>query len=743
MKKIYYLALPLLIFIMILSITNNKLLAEKMESKIFNEETIITKDYDIKIDQIKKINNLVNNFLIISNQEIYISDNLTNDLHLIINGTLIDNIYYDNYLYLLIYNNYYQILKYDLSNYKIKNKLGFDEEISSINIIDNTIFVTGRVDNHGFIRNYNLDLNDEFLLEYMMNNSNNDLIKNIEKVGIYYYAEIYKEAEVTSTDIYSTDIEGTKCHLIKFNPNLTINKVLYLDEGGSDEEIIDIYYLEDRIFLSLDSDEKHYYVIDYDFNIINYLNHHLVRSNLIPNYQDDSFISLANDNEISIYQNEKLIHELNYQYYDDYQVVNGFLYIYVRDNKEIKIIKIKEYEILKNDPSYNNRYHMVYERMNNIEVKSLFGNLNKEISDIKPYFDKTINGIYDATYNIKFQDESSIKINNQIIIDEYTNFIDGGIYPTGFMLEFFGHASIDDKIIYNGHIMNQQGNYLIKIKDANETIKTYKIHIIDNYYQKKNIVHLTSDDIVRIGEITSLDIILNEPYQINKLIINDQSYNNYHQIDNHLYINFNNEELGYKSYYIEYLTYNIASIERKMIIDKLYNVTVINQNEVINIEKIIDYQDLKLNIKNNDYQRNFMYLKISNNDYDNLIIVNNNNLNLSTISLKISIIYLDYDQKMIEYELINMDSDNKINIDFNFNYQSNYLDELNINLSLPKDKSNIKKLDILKQNNLIYYEDRLDNSFLLTMIISSIILIIILIILVIIKKHFKKKKHSI
>ena len=56
MKKVYYLALPLLIFIMITSITNNKLLAEKMESKIFNEETIITKVYDIKIDQIKKIN---------------------------------------------------------------------------------------------------------------------------------------------------------------------------------------------------------------------------------------------------------------------------------------------------------------------------------------------------------------------------------------------------------------------------------------------------------------------------------------------------------------------------------------------------------------------------------------------------------------------------------------------------------------------------------------------------------------
>jgi hypothetical protein len=170
----------------------------------------------------------------------------------------------------------------------------------------------------------------------------------------------------------------------------------------------------------------------------------------------------------------------------------------------VEIVKFSEYEIVKlDDATFSKKYINEYST-SHFKVESWFEVLEFNLDYTIPYFDKNICGVYDAFYVSYRENGTTININTNIIIKPYTNFIDGGVYNKGKVLEFLGYAKINNTGIYYGTSLEQTGEYIIEIIDCNLNSTFYKLKIVDDYYYKQNDDFIPSDIYINYNESASL-----------------------------------------------------------------------------------------------------------------------------------------------------------------------------------------------------------------------------------------------
>ena len=78
-----------------------------------------------------------------------------------------------------------------------------------------------------------------------------------------------------------------------------------------------------------------------------------------------------------------------------------------------------------------------------------------------------MSGKYEIHYIVLLENNPIAKLNTFLIVEDYTNFYNNGIYNVNKALEFFGTATVNDTPVYYGACLNEVGEYDIEITNIN------------------------------------------------------------------------------------------------------------------------------------------------------------------------------------------------------------------------------------------------------------------------------------
>lgn len=207
---------------------------------------------------------------------------------------------------------------------------------------------------------------------------------------------------------------------------------------------------------------------------------------------------------------------LSYYLYPTYSYLNallenGYLKVILQIGRTIKELTYFEYHIDYNKTIYINKDNSdfnVSDEINHssfISVSSLFADATVNIIKTDPFFNKQISGSYQITYDINFTNGENLNLDSDIIIETFTNVLDGGIYNDELLLSFTGYGKLDGNDVLNGHIVKSEGVHKLELKNNLGIIDIYMFNIVKDY-QGAKFVNVDSDYTVNKGEYLQIDL---------------------------------------------------------------------------------------------------------------------------------------------------------------------------------------------------------------------------------------------
>ena len=712
-----------IILCLIILITFFSLIKTTTSADIINEEhieIISTLTYNKIYNDIIPLNN--NSFIGIKDKNSYyvtINKEILLETNYIYDAVINDNILY--------YSSYNKLVKLDINTYNRIEKSIFNN--AKIKLYNNLIYCYGNNNSDAVIEIYDLSLN--LINEYMISGDGYETFIDIA-FDEYIYLVIYKEALSNNNILKNVGNRGEYVsHILKLDYDLVLCDVLYLYHNFYDELITDIYLKNNKLYFISEEKNSYLYEASTDFSNlkkkeINY------NFNMLSSLKDDEYLFYTNYPIFKLYKNDEVIFELEYNI-KNYLIENGRLYLYVSNKLNTLIYEIDEYEIEYLYDKYITKNISSLDDLSNIKVSSFFEILKVEISSYEPYLEKLVSGKYIINYVIN-RKLSNINLSGNLIIEPYTNFLDGLVYPVGKTLEFFGTATMDGKPIYYGYKVNDVGEHEIIVTDVNGNNTTYHILVVNDYYHMMKDGTRCYDDICYLDEIYKYQINLDQVLDIKYLIINGEKWDNYKYHDGLLDIYFSSNIVGIKDYYLEKIVY--GDEEKNININQIFRLNYLKNPLDIKIYKELSKKDIHVKYAINDEHNSFIYLKLICNNQEYLIY-NDFVIPEGVINVKLKLVYYDGDQ-FFEDNILEYETTSKISGNINFNYNADNLNLIDVGLSTPKKITNITKLDIV-DNNLKSYYDVNDNHLLIIITISiSIIMVILMVLFVIIKKHHKR-----
>ena len=682
------------------------------------------------------VNNNNGSFLIFEENEFFVST-----------GDVIDYVTMLDKIVLLVDNgNDSNIITFNKTTFKF-NTIQVDN-ISGNDILlsDDYIYIVGNTtdDYNAVIIVFDLTIKE--INRYYFEGDGYISIKSIFKIDNYFYITIYKESLCNNSNFINTGNENEMSSiLVKLNNNFDIVNTLYLSEEGTNEKVCEITYINNYFELILNSDNKYYYYkVNLNLNIEDYkfLDCIFNRVFLLPNNKSKDGLLILDKNFLKLITNNDLeeIYEFkNLDYIYDCKIINCELVLYGVYQDSVEIVKFSEYEIVKlDDATFSKKYINEYST-SHFKVESWFEVLEFNLDYTIPYFDKNICGVYDAFYVAYRENGTTININTNIIIKPYTNFIDGGVYNKGKVLEFLGYAKINNTGIYYGTSLEQAGEYIIEIIDCNLNSTFYKLNIVDDYYYKQNEDFIPSDIYINYNASASLRFYVKNAL-IDSVIVDEEYYYDYYLDSNYLIINFNH--IGINQTEVKILN-SINLIINDNIVEVAINkplvITYLKDLPNIYIEKQINYDYLETNILVNDKTRSFVGIKKVGNDVD--ILANNKLLSTSqNEDIKLYFMYSVGDGVIREDLLCEYSSKQEGNISISFSYETEELKNIKIIFDT---KEELLKLNVDEVSYLMFYKDTEKISFFKPVIkitIGILIVNIIGILLMFIIKKIKQKR---
>ena len=131
-------------------------------------------------------------------------------------------------------------------------------------------------------------------------------------------------------------------------------------------------------------------------------------------------------------------------------------------------------------------------------------------------------GEYEATFNINRLNGQTLELKQKITVLPYVNVIDQGIYGLPFTLAFFGKGYLNGERIHSGYIIETPGEYELVILDGYGRETTYRFYAVANYPRKNG--HIPADYYVEKGEKVSVRVELENPAEIDRIIVNGSSH---------------------------------------------------------------------------------------------------------------------------------------------------------------------------------------------------------------------------
>lgn len=592
--------------------------------------------------------------------------------------------------------------------------------IEKIYDINSSIYLIGSIDNNGLILNLDYELN---ILSTRCFEGDGKILVNNLLIDDYIYLSIYKDGITNNSEfINHGNYLDKKSILVKLDFEYRILNTYYIDEDSTDEVVINLLKDQNTIKFLLKTSDK-YYIYKLDSNLNNSKYYSLKTTNdieLIMHYKstlDDLIIDKTNKELLRVNKDDVLaIKEFSdYSYIFDYKIIDGNLFLYGSNNC-IKITKFDEYEVIKNEVKTLNIFNLDYLNTSNIVVESWFELLNIKVCDIEPYFEKTKHGTYNVTYLIEHQDMTVSKINGEIKVESFTNFIDNGVYKVGKVLEFFGTANLSGETIYYGTLLNECGEYDIEITDVNNHKTLYHIYIVDDYYKEEKVINTSALDIYQNTAFVNVDTM---GLEVLNVIVDDQVYNDYQIIDNTLIIRFPKSS-DVLSFYFNGITFNNNGEEYYYSIEKNYTFNYIKTIPSIYLNPSIEETNLNLRIDVGDSDKTFMYLKAVSSNKEEIIT---SNYKITDRDVKLYLVYNLGNNKLQEVLISNIIHNIPTYTDIIVSYENGSLSSININYEI--NKQELKELNINDTSYIDYYKYINNPSFLPSAIITSIIILLV------------------
>lgn len=661
-----------------------------------------------------------------------------------------------NYMYaVLMLENDSFVLRISKHNLNIEKKLLDKTSIHKCLINNNQLVIVGCKDEDAYIAIFDSSLN--ITKEKIYGGSGKECFKELVIIEDYYYMNLYRSGfSKDSCFVQVGDYGCFKSAIVKCNNDLEIVDVCYLNEDTNNEQIKNLTIQKNRLIFNLITSSNNY-IYDLDLNLTNYnkfnLDEKYYNYNLLPHLKSQNgYLSIGdNGGNIELIFNNDVIYSIPFSNMQDYYIHLGYLYISVVSDEKIILKRIEEFEIIKQEPLYcDHDYYDEYDT-NTFQIESFFDKYDFSYKLASPYLEKLIHGKYDITYEAIKSDGSIFTFINTMIVLPYTNFIDQGIYEVGKVLEFFGHATMDNKKIYYGEILKETGEHVIEITNVNGDKETYNIYVVNNYYNSDNIAYIPTDVDVFCGQNATITMeIPNGLDSIEKLVINNEEYTSYVCKKDSIDILFSSSVPLRKVYVINSISYYKNNKLYHQEIGKRLSISFLKKEATLEVNKEHTKDNTILDYKIMDTDQTFMYMKLvkyvnGKIEYEKKIIddysFEDELHNFSTY--KLFFVYNLGKSKLLEKEVFNYQIENEhISMNFKVNYVNGSISNVILKLLNPKNVENLKVLKVDDVSIIDYYVDSNSSILKYCLIISGIIILLLptsLIVLKVIRVRVRKK----
>lgn len=634
----------------------------------------------------------------------------------------------------------------DLNNYNLNAR--------GMIIYNETIYAYGEIENDAAV--IALTLEDDELNQIILGGTANELFMDAFVLNQKLFLIGEKDSISHESPLQNVGLPNTKkIFILSYDLNLDEQlDQIYFNQIETSEEYLNYLIKDDYFYIKLNSS-----ILKIDENLNLLIQDQTVNCDLDKNYflfetknkiktiiENNKKITLDNINLTNIEGNISLT-----------KVYNGNLIIYTINQNKINTYKISEYHIEKNDIVTTNRLYPEINFQNKLIINSYFEKLKIEINNLNPTLLKNIDGVYDITYKITKEDGTFFLIDGKYELKPFINIVEGGIYQIDKELLFYGNAKLNGQIIYNGYKVKEEGNYELKITNANNKETTYHFKIIENYYKDDECITIKPDIVINKNKNFKININFKKDKNttIKELWINSSKYENFSVQDQQIAINLTSDtKYSVKNYHIDKIVYEEDQLYEYPI-NENYVVMTLKDNPEIYMEKEINNQKITLNYEFNDQDKSFNYLKTELYNGNDLVGVNYNYFNS-----KIKIMNLDLKQITCKHYLVSFDGYNTSTTEImeyeikNYNYNK----FLNSTFTVEQHLNNLKiemdpvEADLISlsaaDNNLIKDLKITDNNLnpKTIIIISSIIIGLGIITLFLFKTKilpFKKEKTTI
>lgn len=598
--------------------------------------------------------------------------------------------------------------------------------ISNIYEYNQQLYLCGKINDDGLVLVLDEKLN--IVNERIFKSDGHIVVNNLIITLDSYYLSIYKDGITNNSEfINHGNQDEIKSILVHTDKDFNVKNVMYFNNNCKSEIVKDCYIKDDKIYLLIQTETKYIlYVLTKEFEIIDLVK---IDANndyhLLINYKNDYEYLLLDQTTMSLaILKDKMIEKV-YDFnqidnIDTFRIFNGVLYLYGNINNTAVVKQIKEYEINYINDKIVNRLNLDTTSINHFKVTSYFEEFDFKLDSITPYFEVTNCGTYVAAYKAITKNNEEIIIETNLIVEPYTNFIDGGIYATNKVLEFFGNATLNGEPIYYGATLSELGEYTIKIENAQKEEYIYNITIVDNYYLEEVVYNINSDITCVNEAFVNLNI---GACEVVELVIDDLEYFDYTYCDDVLTIRFLYEEKRVVSHKINYIKVKQNNYEYTVNIDKTIIIKYLKESPKLNLTQTLENNSIMTTCQLEDYNQTFVCLKVVTNK-ELYQITKTKEINiLPNETVKIYFSYTLGDDK-IEDVLIGeyiQNANQKIDIDLN--YELGKLEKFTINYEIiNKDNLNI---DIDSTSYEEFYCKIDEQNYLEIIIIISIGIIIL------------------
>ena len=646
------------------------------------------------------------------------------EMYLIENHKISKTLETINTIYLIERNNKNTtIIGFNKFNKSLTHKIVDNFFLENIYDIDNTLYLVGNMNDDGVIYVLSYDLVE--LNKRMFYGGGYITVNHLIYDNEFFYVTIHKDGITNNSEfINHGNLDERKSIIVKLDNKFSILDIYYFNEYSGFEIVKNIYLNDTSIKVLLKTNRCYYiYNLDKDFKkITSYKLSTTDDIELLKHFKSKKVDLFLNKSTCSLITNDKESIKIEQKFdclkkVNDYKIIDGLLYLYSLDNG-VKIYKVSEYEIIKNDNKVLNYFNLNYLDTSNVVVEAWFFEPKIIIDSLNPYFDKTMCGEYEITYHILKNDTTIDIINSNLIVEEYTNFINNGIYNEGKVLEFFGSAKINDEIIYYGTKLDVAGEYDIEIMDINKVTTNYHIYIVPNYYKEETTININSKDVH--GDVAYVNIELNNE-NVKEVIVNNQSYANYEIIDNVLVISFPRTIESVSSNVLNGIIFLDDEVEYYYKIDELLIFNYLKNAPDITINQIIEENNFNVELSIDDVEKTFMYLKAVYAEKEKIISSSDV---ISASNLELYFVYDLGNGKLNEFLISEIKQDQLFDTNIEIVYENNVLKEIKIRYSINCDYLKVlnvnTSLDNVKNSYLEDYEKLKPTNYLKSIIIISI-----------------------